>query len=274
MIVAVWINPITYADDKTNKAEPKTSESTQQKEDDIWQEVSFEPDKNVKLTDKQIEKILQDIKQSDPEKAQKLEKLKETNPKAFIKAIQDEIQKQVEAEKQTQPEPDARWKKQLEEKHEEFLKWYNKNYPQEHQELIQIQKSDPEKFAQKMIELMQIYNRIQWMEKRNPKLAGAMKKNLELQKKRDTLLLQIRISPEDEQAKLIEELKVVVSERFDTIVQEKQIQFEWLGKRLKELNERLQSRAEELDTLKKTKNQSVQARLNELIERTENINWN
>lgn len=274
MIAAVLINPLAYADEKANKADSKTPESTQQKEDDIWQEVSFEPDKNVKLTDKQIEKILQDIKQSDPEKAQKLEKLKETDPKAFTKAIQDEIQKQVEAEKQPQTEPDARWKKQLEEKHEEFLTWYKKNYPQEHRELIQIQKSDPEKFAQKMLELMQIYGRIQWMEKRNPKLAGAMKKNLDLQKQRDTLLLQIRISPEEEQTKLIEELKVVVSERFDTIVQEKQIQFEWLGKRLKQLNERLQSRAEELDTLKKNKDQSVQTRLNELIERTENVNWN
>ena len=274
MITAVWMNPMANAEDKTNKAESKSSESTQQTEDDIWQEISFEPDKNVKLTDKQIEKIFQDIKQSDPEKAKKLEKLKETDPKAFTKSIQEEIQKQVEAEKQPQPEPDARWKKQLEQKHEEFLKWYKKNYPQEHRELIQIQKSDPEKFAQKMLELMQIYGRIQWMENRDPKLAGAMKKNLDLQKQRDTLLLQIRISPEEEQAKLIEELKVVVSERFDTIVQEKQLQFEWLRNRLKQLNERLQSRAEELDTLKKTKDQSVQARLKELIERTEQVNWN
>jgi len=246
--------------------------SSQQEDVDIWQEITFEPDKDLQLTDKQIEKILQEINKLDPDKAEKLQKLRESDPKAFIESIREEIRKQVESKPITEPEPG--WKEELDQQQEEFLKWFKKNYRGDYRELMNLQKCCKERFVQKLLDLMQIYGPIQWTEQRNPKLAEAMKKNLELQKQRDTLLLQIRISPEEEHAQLIKELEVVVSERFDTIVLEKQLQFEWLGHRLKELTKRLENRAAELDTLKKSKVQSVEKRMKELVERTENVNWN
>ena len=100
-----------------------------------------------------------------------------------------------------------------------------------------------------------------------------MKKDLDLQKRRDALLLQIRIAPEDQQAKLIEELRNVVAERFDTIVLEKQLRYEWLKRRLESLKEKLEARASELESLNENKDQSVKDRTDELIERTEKVDW-
>ena len=134
--------------------------------------------------------------------------------------------------------------------------------------------SDPDRFAQQVIDLLNIFEPIRKMERGNPELAETMKKNIELQKRRDSVLLQIRITPNEEQGKLIEELKLIISERFDTIVLEKQLYHEWMQRRLKYLEKKIETRAKELESLKQTKDQSVEARLNELVERTEKVNWN
>lgn len=257
----------------SNKPETKPEKSSQEQEQDIWNEVSFESEEDLQLTEKQVNQILEELKKKDPKKAEELIKLKTSDPEAFVTAIQEHIQsKKTDAPKDKQPP--EKWREKLNQRHDKFLAWYKERYPDDHKELSELLNSDPDKFVQKVFDLMKIYEPIQRLEVHNPAMAEAMKKNLELQKRRDALLMQIRISSKEEQSKLVEELKAVVSERFDTIVQEKQLQFEWLRKRLDNLTKKLEERAAELDTLKKSKDQSVDDRLNELVERTEKVNWN
>jgi glycyl-tRNA synthetase beta subunit len=124
------------------------------------------------------------------------------------------------------------------------------------------------------MDLVKLYEPIRRTERSCPQLADAMKKNLELQKRRDALLLQIRIAPEEQQAKLIEELRSVVSQRFDVILSEKQFQYDSIRKRLDDLASKVEAQAKELETLNKNKEQSVKDRMDELLERTEKVDWN
>lgn len=243
---------------------------TVQEEDDIWKEVSFESEGDQELTEEQIQETLNSIKESDPNKAAELENLKNTDTGKFIAAIRTEIQKQLRSPKKPKQEE---WKEHIHKKHEVFLNWLKKHYPEDHKELIRLRNRDAEKFVQRVMDLMTIYEPIQKAQRINPKLADAMKKNLELQKRRDDLLLEIRFAPEDQQKELTAELQTVVAQRFDAIVLEKQLQHRWLRQRLNALTEKLENHALELESLKKNKDQSVQDRIDELMGRTERVNW-
>jgi len=268
---AGFIGMYAIAEENSPKQDPKTN-PTQEKSDDIWKEFSFASEEDLQITEKQIQEILDQFKKTDPAKAAKFEELRYKDAEKFITAIRDEIKQQ---QKKTAPEKpkQEKWKEELFKKHEAFLVWFNKQYPQDYKELIELQVEDPEKYVQRFMDLMKLYEPIQRMEKYNPKLAGTMKKNLELQKRRDALLLQIRIASKEQQPKLIEELRSVVSQRFDTIVVEKQLQYQWLRKRLNDLTKKVETRAQELDSLNKNKEQCVEDRMKELMERTEKVNW-
>jgi hypothetical protein len=271
LLIAGTIGVSAIANEAAPKPNP-TPDSVEEKSDDIWKEFSFASEEDQQLTEKQIQEILDRLKKTDPSKAAQLEELRYRNAEKFITAIRDEIKLQ---QKKTAPEQPTQetWKEELFKKHEAFLVWFKKQYPQDHKELIELQIEDPEKYVQRFMDLMKIYEPIQKMERYNQKLADTMKKNLDLQKRRDELLLQIRIASKEQQPKLIEELRSVVSQRFDTIVLEKQLQYEWLRRRLDDLTKKVEQRAKELESLNKNKEQSVQDRMNELMERTEKVNW-
>jgi len=270
VIIAGFIGVSAIADETASNPTPKPG-SAEEKNEDIWKEYSFSSEEDLQLTEKQIQEILEQLKKTDPQRAAQLETLQKKNTEKFIAAIRDEIRKH---KKPTPEQPkQEKWKEELFKKHEAFLVWFKKEYPQDHKELIDLQIEDPEKYVQRFMDLMKIYEPIQKMERSNPKLADTMKKNLELQKRRDALLLQIRIASKDQQLKLVEDLRSVVSQRFDTIVLEKQLQYEWLRKRLDDMTKKVEDRAKELESLHKNKEQSVQDRMNELMERTEKVNW-
>jgi hypothetical protein len=271
MMTSGFIGMYAIAEESSPKQDSKAS-PVQEKSDDIWKEFSFSPEEDQHFTEKQIQEILDQLKKTDPSKAAKFEELRHTDAEKFITAIRDEIkqqQKKIGSEKPKQ----EKWKEELFKQHEAFLVWFKKQYPQDYKKLIGLQIEDPEKYVQRFMDLMKIYEPIQRMEKYNPKLSDTMKKNLDLQKRRDALLLQIRIASKEQQPKLIEELRGVVSQRFDTIVLEKQLQYEWLRKRLDDLAKKVETRDQELKSLNKNKKQSVQDRMNELMERTEKVNW-
>ncbi|MEN8126522.1 MAG: hypothetical protein ABFR90_01825 [Planctomycetota bacterium] len=262
--------PVIAKNGEPQKGQNK-AETIREESDDIWGGVSFEPAKDQQLTEKQIQQVLNTLKKTNPQKAAQLEKLKNTDAEKFIAAIREEMQKQ--SGKSEKPTPE-KWEDKLHKKHENFLVWFKKQYPEDHKELIELQQANPEKFVQQVIDLMKIYGPIQRTARSSPKLAKAMKKNLDLQKRRDALLLQIRVASEDQRKELVKELNVVISQRFDTIVLEKKIQNDALRARLNGLQKKLDARARELETLKKNKDQSVQNRIDELIEQPEKVNWN
>lgn len=270
VIFAGFIGVTAIANETAPKPNSKP-DSVEEKSDDIWNEFSFASEEDQQFTEKQIQEILEQLKKRDPQRAAQLDALKNKDTEEFIAAIRDEIRKHKKPSPE-QPKQE-KWKEELFRKHEAFLVWFKKQYPQDHKELVELQIEDPEKYVQRFMDLMKIYEPIQRMERLNQKLADTMKKNLELQKRRDALLLQIRIASKDQQPKLVEELRNVVSQRFDTIVLEKQLQYEWLRKRLEDLTKKVEDRAKELESLNKNKEQSVQNRVKELMERTEKVNW-
>ena len=271
IMTAYFIGIHAHAEENTPQQDPK-ADSAEEKNVDIWNEFSFTSKEDLQLTEKQIQEILDQLKKTDPAKAEQLEKLKREKAEEFIAAIREVIKQQQNKSVSEQPEQ-IKWKEELFKKHEAFLAWLKNQYPEDHKELIELQIEEPEKYVQRFMDLIKLYEPIQKMERYNPKLSSAMKKNLDLQKRRDTLLLQIRISSETEQPKLIEELHHVVSERFDTIVFEKQLQYEWLRNRLDALTKKVEERAKELESLNNNKEQCVKDRMDELMERTAKVNW-
>lgn len=247
---------------------PKESRS------DIWQEVTFVSPEDSRLTEKQVTQAMNQLRKTNPEKAEQLEQLKNTDLEAFVKAIREHVLAEKADASKDKKQPRAKWKEKLRQRHERFLAWYKEHYPEAYDDLSELKNTNPDLFVQKVIDLLKIYDPIQKTEKSNPKLAKAMKKNLELQQERDAVLLQIQISSGSEQAKLIEELKTIISKRFDTIVLEKQLLQESMKKRLEALARKIETRNAALDNLIKTKDQSVETRLKELVERTEKVNWN
>ncbi|HOK94682.1 MAG TPA: hypothetical protein PK052_01370 [Anaerohalosphaeraceae bacterium] len=266
------------AQDESKPKEPPQPASGETKSreitSDIWHEISLESD-DIKLTEKKVQEILEELKKSSPQQAEQLAALRQSDPSKFIDAIREEIRKHTQSEKPAAGTEDksSQWKEQLERRHELFLEWFQKGYANEFGELVKLRESNPEKYVQRVLDLMKVYEPIQRAERISPELASVMKKELELQKQQDELLVQIRLAAKDQQPKLTEELKRLVSTQFDAIVSEKQIRCELLRKRLESLTQQLEAQAAELELLKKNKSQTVEDRIKELIERNEKINW-
>ena len=120
------------------------------------------------------------------------------------------------------------------------------------------------------------YGRIYEEGRRNPELANILIEDLELKKRRDELVKNIKATTDErEKKKLVAELEDVVAGRFDLIVRRKQITYEWLLKRLDELRKHIrQSRAEiNIWREEKFKNDNVKKRTQDLLEETPKINW-
>lgn len=256
-------------------AEPQNSPEPASTED-IWQEVFFDSAQDFDVNDPRVQQMLEEIKTTDPQKFDRLDALKKEDMRKYVEAIRLEIREALKPK----PKPEeagqvrkgpAEWQQQLQKRHENFLDWYAKEYPADHAELLKIRESDPEQYIQKTMDMMTIYEPIQRAQHYNAELANVMKKDIELQKQRDALLLRIRNAGPDEQPQLLKDLESLVAARFDTIVQKKEFQYESLRRRLERLEQQLDQQALELETLKKNKAQTVEDHIKELMSRSEKI---
>lgn len=245
--------------------------------DDIWQEVTFDSGQQFELSETRIESILEGIQRTDPQKAESLQKLRDEDPKKFLEAIRLEIggalQPKAAPDQKTAPAAAGRseWQEQLQKRYASFMEWLAKEFPSDHAELLKVRDADAEKYVQKVMDTMTIYEPIMKAQKYNAALASVMKEDIELQKKRDALLLQIRTAGGDEHPGLVKQLEALVAARFDIIVRKKELQNESLRKRLEKLSEQLDQQALELENLKKNKAQTVEEHLKELMSRSEKI---
>jgi len=267
-----------YADGNPQQS-PADQSSASPSKDDIWQEVSFESEQSVDLEDPRIQRMFEEIRQSDPDKAEQMEKLRNEDPAKFAELIRVEIRNALKpkakpdntASEETEKTPE--WQEQLQKRHEYFMEWFCREYPSDHGELVKVRDADAEKYVQRVMDMMAIYEPIQRAQRYNPPLADVMKQDIELQKQRDALLLQIRKAVAEEQPRLLKDLETLVAARFDIIVQKKELQYESLRKRLDKLEVQLDQQALELENLKKNKAQTVEDHIRELMSRTETIAW-
>ena len=284
-----------------------------EEEEDVWREDEAKGKHwRFELTDEVIEHVMVRLRETNPERAKELKKLREKKPKQFKAELREIMREQFagrfgehregiggrgpgpeggamggggfgggrgmrdrEREKRDpeRRERTERWGERLRERYAEYLEWLEKNYPEEAQELAELKEAKPDLHMRQFWLSYRKYRRIFEASEENPKLVEILKEDLELKEKRDKLLGKIRTASGDEKKELVGELKNVVSSRFDLIVKRKQITYEQLRKELEELKERVKESEAEVEKWKKVKSEKVNERLEELIGRTEKFNW-
>jgi len=222
------------------------------------------------LTDEEIDRIMEGLKQRSPEKAKELAELRKKDPEKFREELgrhaREEFRKVV----------GERIEKWQAERRARFFEWLAKNVPEEADELAKLKERSPDLYGEKYERVRRKYGRIYEEGRRNPELEKVLIEDLRLQKRRDQLLGKIHTTTSRrEKEKLTKELEEVVGLRYDMIVRRKQMAYEWLLKRLEELqNQVKESRAEiqrAQDT--KVKAENINKRTQELLEEKKGFGW-
>jgi hypothetical protein len=243
------------------KSEEKKEE---EKKEDIWTEKTPRPPRRgprFELKDEEINRIMKSIKESDPEKAKELEKMRKEDPNGFKSELRehgrDEFNKIV-------LERIDKWIKQM---REEFLKWLDENFPRVAQELKKLLPT-PDLYLKKYGIIREKYWWIFEVDRRNPERGEVLKEKLKLADWRDRLLRQIRGAKNEKKKKeLINKLREAVSRRFDLSVREKQIAFKRLRERLEDLRKRMEESQAEIKKLEdpKVRKKNIDERIDYLL---------
>jgi predicted ArsR family transcriptional regulator len=255
----------------------------------------FEP------TPEQIDHILAELKEKNPQKADELAQLRENNPEAFKVEMRNIMREQfmtrmheqrgeqgrpfdnVQGRRQQQgqmpqmqgPGPDF-MREKIQERTEEFMKCLRENYPDEAAKLEQLKNDNPEQYMRAMMLSGKKYGQICQAAKDDPNLAKVLKQQMELKGKRAELLKQIRTTTDEKEKKtLTTELEQIVGQQFDLIVKRKQMAYEDLAKKLADLQKEVDQKKTEVEKWKSKdyKNQKVKERVTELLNEKEKFEW-
>jgi len=212
-----------------------------------------------RTSEEEIDHFLKELKESDPAKAKELTTLREKDPEKFRdelrKTIREQFSKRIESWRN-------RWRA-------EFLEWLGKAVPKVARDLAKLKDTDPDLYAKKYEIVREKYRRIFDESKRNPDLAEVLMAELELEKRQELLVKEIKAAKsEKEKKKLTSQLEEVVGNKYDLIIAKKIIAYEFLLKRVEELQKELNRNREKIDKWKdeKIKAQNVKERLDELTE--------
>lgn len=291
-IILVWIiaTAAVIANPLTCKAMGATEEKNLSQDKPRWWHRWFEP------TDQAVEQMMGRLKETDPNKAQEIEKLREQDPEKFRaelrkvmrqrlgkrhregmeQGLEREIPQRCPFMGPDESDRPCEGQTRMPEKFGEHHKWLERNYPEQAEKLAELKEKRPQLYRQYMDHSLKRYSRILEAETENPQLAKVLKEDLELKQKQEELLKKISsVSDNEEKAKLTEELKGVVSNRFDLIVKRKQMEYEHLSGKLQKLEDKVRRSQAEIEKWKdaKFKNDSVEARVKELVSETEKFDW-
>jgi hypothetical protein len=250
---------------------------------------------HFELGPEQVEKILAQIREKDPQKADALMKLHEENPEAFMAEIRNVAREQFMARRAEQGKQQPRrrlggpmqegpgqgegpqmMRERMQERSEEYMKWLKGTYPDEATKLEQLKEGNPEQYMRALGISGRKYGPIFQASKDNPQLVAVLKDQLALRENRTELLKQIKATTDDKQKKaIVKELEGVVSQQFDLIVKRKQLAYEDLTKKLEQLQKEVDQRKAEVEKWKGKdfKNEQVKQRINELVSETEKFEW-
>jgi hypothetical protein len=238
----------------------------------------------------QIERMLERIRQTDPQAADRLTELHENDPEAFREEIREYMRShrrdmfgnnlregpgphEGKGPRERGGPPWRERMKEMQKKNEEYLSWLKENYPEEANDLEQVRQENPRLYILRLRQSVRKYGPVAEAAKNNPALAAVLKEDIELKDQRDEILKKLdSAKPEDKKA-LKAQLKEVVSKRFDLIVQRKQLQHKKLLQKLEDLKKQVESSEAEVEKWKASKDERVEARLKELLERSEKFRW-
>jgi hypothetical protein len=270
-------------------------------EEDIWTDEPASRSRRFDLTDERVDRILKMIGEKAPERAEELKRLRKKDPEKFKEQIRAELAKMQPPERGrpegSRPDRDStrrrpgepparddapgsrgqrrggRWRENMQKSHEEYIKWLERNYPDEAQTLQDLQEKDPEQYFRSAFASRRKYGRIMEAEKRNPELAEVLKEDLEIQSLRVGLLKEVNQVNGKKREEIVKELESLVSRRFDLIVRKKQLQYQDLQKRLEKMQEELKQRQLEVKKLQDSKEKAIEDRVKELIDQGEKVKW-
>ena len=244
---------------------PCYAERGERKKDDIWTEA--EPDKpgerRLELTNEEVNRIMESLRKSDPAKAQELEELRNKDPQKFQAELRkhggDEFGKIV-------GERIEGWRRR---RQEEFVNWLSKNFRKEAEELNKVKEKDPDEYDKRFDAAWNQFSGIYETDRRNPELGKILKEDFELKKKRHEIIDKLKTANDANKTKaLVEQLERVVADRYDLIAKRKQIIYEQLLKRLKDLERQVEKSKDDVRKLANDKNkcENVKKRLQHLME--------
>ena len=246
------------------------------------------------LDENYIADLLEKIKQNDPNEAQRLESLREENPRLFQVEIRKLAWQYRQPREGTGPdrihrgaaapgpegEPGAlrgreRSRERIREMETEFLlSWLSKNKPNDANELSALREKDPIAYDKRIKIETKKYRQIIDAEQTNPALAELLKKDLGLKEKRNELLEKLKGTTDEKQKEeLAAQLKEVIGERFDVIVQKQQLKYDELKKKLEELQQSVNKSQAELENYKNNKEELIEKHLANLINKSGQFDW-
>ena len=254
--------------------------------------------RGAELTEEKIDEIMAQLEQTDPEQAERLEKLRKENPVIFQIRLR-RIARADRAERRgrrTRPGRDGvpgamggmngmmppmgprgemggRGMEMVRRRETELLEWLEKNDPDRAEEFLKLKDENPRLYIKKMSSAIRRYREVIEMEKTNPALAAVIKEDIELKSRVSKLMRKFRTATDDEKEALRGELESLTSKRFDLIIKKKQLQYEDLKKKLEELKNNIKESEAELENLKNKKSEHIKERVEELINKTEKIRW-
>jgi len=281
---------------------------------DIWSDEPTETLKRPRSGEVRFEEFLDRLAKTDPERAKELRKLRKDNPEQFRKEIRQAFadRRQMGDRPDGEPrgqskgggrsgpgagpgrmrggtEPDQergpevgrsgrreRWRKHIETRHDEYIKWLEKNFPAEAKKLAKLREKhleNPEAYIKQVMESRAKFEEIMEAQERNPELAKVLKEEIELKSRRHQLLERIRTAQGKKRDKLMQQLEEIVNIRFDLIVRKKQLRYEHLLRRLARLQKEVKEREAEVEKLKNKKARLIKERLEELTGKAEKIDW-
>jgi hypothetical protein len=222
------------------------------------------------LSDEEINRILDDFKKRNPEKAKELADLRKKNPEKFREELRrhasEELDKLFE-------ERMRKWRQQ---RQAAFLEWLEKNVPDETRELTRLKNADPNVYNKKYDLVRRRYFRIFDESRRNPEWADVLLEDVKLQKRQDELVAKIKSTRHKAQEeRFTAELEEVVGLRYDVILRRRQMAYEWLLKRIEDLRSRLRESRNDIIKYQdpKTKEENVKQRVKDLLEEKKDF-WN
>jgi len=236
-----------------------------------------------------VANLLEKLKQDNPDEAQRLEDLRQENPRLF----HVEIRKLAWQYKQppegmgprgaVTPNQEggprklrrkAKGYQKVLEKQTEFISWLEKNEPQIAKELADLKEKDPLAYTKKLSIEMKKYRGIITTERTNPALSELLKKDLELKEKRNELLEKVKgTTDKKEKEELTAQLKEVIGERFDVIVQKKQLKYEELKEKLEKLQQDVNKSQIDLENYKNNKEDLINQHMDEIVNKGGQFSW-
>jgi hypothetical protein len=238
-------------------------------------------------------KLLEKVRQNDPNEAARLEKLRNEDPKLFRREMRKIIRQQRPEMERLESDRLRRGadmesgiegpmgimgrekvREHIQARENELTAWLEKNEPEKAKELAALKVSDPPAYMRRLMFEMRNYRQIIDAEQTNPALAEVLKQDLVLKQKRNELLEKIKgTTDEKKKAELTKQLKEVIEQKFELFIQKKQLQYEAIKKELEDLQQRVNKIQVEVENLKSQKAEQIEKHMEELLSDSEKIDW-